>query len=323
MVVFGLLDSQSLFSQMSNIRLDGYVYTRESFREAFNLLRQGGMLSISFYLAGKLWLLDRLVTMVRSATNTVPLIYIRTAGSVFILAGKGFVPTGPERFTNYRRIEWTPVGTPEALDDWPYLYLSQRFIPLDYLITIGVLLVISLLFLHLSSSKNRKGVDPHFFLLGAGFLLLETKSITTISLYFGTTWFVSMIVILGVLIMVLLANLVASRLRQFSLILYLPLIASVGYLYFFPTQNVLAWPFLARLIYSLIVIPLPIFFAGLIFSSTFRESEDPSFSFGSNLLGAMVGGFVEYLGMITGMKSLLLVVLVFYLASLLVRLRIA
>jgi len=321
MVVFAFLDSQGLFSQMSNIRLDGYVYTRESFREAFSLLRQGGLMSISFFSAGKLWLLDRLITMVRSATGTVPLIYTKPTGQVIILAGKGFIPEGPARFINYRRIDWVPSGTPEALDDWPYLYLRQRFIPLDYCIIIGVLLVTSLLFLLLSSDQTRKGVDLHFFFLGAGFLLLETKSITTISLYFGTTWFVSMIVILGVLIMVFLANLVASTLKQFSLIFYLPLLTSVGFLYFFPTQNVLAWPFLSRLIYSLLIIPLPIFFAGLIFSSTFRENQDPTFSFGSNLLGAMVGGFVEYLGMITGTGALLLVVLTFYLASLLVRLR--
>ena len=69
------------------------------------------------------------------------------------------------------------------------------------------------------------------------------------------------------------------------------------------------------------VIPLPIFFAGLIFSSTFRESQDPSFAFGSNLLGAMVGGFAEYFGMITGMKALLLLVIGFYLGSLCVKMR--
>ena len=323
MVVFGLLDSQSVFSQMSNIRLDGYVYTEESFREAFSLLRERGLLSISFYSAGQLWLLDRLVTMVRSSTHTVPLVYTRPTGQVTILAGNGFVPQGPSHLVNYRRIEWSPSGTPEATDDWPYLYLRKRFIPSDYLVNVGALLIISLIFVFLSSDSKRKGIDLHFFFLGAGFLLLETKSITTISLYFGTTWFVSMVVILGVLIMVLLANLVASRLKRFSLVLYLPLIASIGFLYFYPTQNVLAWPFLSRLIYSLIIIPLPIFFAGLIFSSTFRESQNPSFSFGSNLLGATVGGFAEYLGMITGMKALLLVVLVFYLASFLVRLRVS
>jgi hypothetical protein len=35
----------------------------------------------------------------------------------------------------------------------------------------------------------------------------------------------------------------------------------------------------------------------------------------------MVGGFVEYLGMITGTKTLLLIVLVLYLASLAIRMR--
>ena len=130
-----------------------------------------------------------------------------------------------------------------------------------------------------------------------------------------------MVVILGVLIMVLLANLLASRVERFSLNWYLPLIVSVGFLYLFPIQNAAGWSFLLRLLFSLFVIPLPIFFAGLIFSFTFRESGDPSFSFGSNLLGAMVGGFVEYLGMITGMRALLLVVMIFYLASLLVKLR--
>jgi hypothetical protein len=70
-----------------------------------------------------------------------------------------------------------------------------------------------------------------------------------------------------------------------------------------------------------LLIPLPIFFAGLIFSLSFRTSEDPSFAFGSNLIGTMVGGFVEYLGMITGTKTLLLIVLVLYLASLAIRMR--
>jgi hypothetical protein len=320
MIIFGFLDSQGLFSQMSSIRLDGYVYTSESFKEAFSLLKDGGLLAVSFFSGGKSWLIDRLISMVRFTTGTAPLVYAKPTGQFIILAGKGFIPQGPSQFITYQRIDWHPSGTPEAVDDWPYLYLRQRFIPLDYLINIGLLLAISLAYVFLSSRGERKGVDIHFFSLGAGFLLLETKSITTVSLYFGTTWFVSMIVILGVLIMVLLANLVASRVKRFSLIFYLPLIASIGFLYFFPTQNVLAWPFLSRFIYSLGVIPLPIFFAGLIFSTTFRETQDPSFSFGSNLLGAMVGGFVEYLGMITGTEALLLVVAAFYLASLLVRL---
>lgn len=315
MVVFGFLDSQSLFSQMSNIRLDGFVYTRESFREAFGLLRPGGLLSISFFSSGKMWLVDRLASMVASATGVSPVIYFQPTGHVILLAAKGFAPRAPDRFTRFRRVELRSAGTPEALDDWPYLYLRQRAIPLDYLTTIGALLALSLLFVFFSADKQRRGIDPHFFFLGAGFLLLETKSITTISLYFGATWFVSMIVILGVLVMVLLANLLATRLRRFSPALYLPLAAALAFFYFFPTQLVLSWSFPMRLLFSLAVVPLPIFFAGLIFSLTFRDSRDPGFSFGSNLLGAMAGGFVEYLGMITGTRALLLIVLVFYLAS--------
>ena len=321
MIVFGFLDSQGLFSQMTNIRLDGYVYTRESFQEAFSLLKPGGLMSVSFFAARSLWLFDRLISMVRSASGSTPLIYTKSTGQVILLAAKGSAVHGPTEFKTYRQVQRNPPDTAEALDDWPYLYLRARSIPLDYCITIGFLVVVSLLFIFLTFEKTNRRLDFHFFFLGAGFLLLEMKSITTISLYFGATWLVSMLVILGVLIMVLLANFFASRLKTFSLLLYLPLIVSLCFVYFFPHSVVLSWSSYARFLYSVIVIPLPIFFAGLIFSLSFRTSEDPSLAFGSNLLGAMVGGFVEYLGMITGTKTLLLIVLVFYLVSLATRMR--
>ena len=185
----------------------------------------------------------------------------------------------------------------------------------------GSLLLISALFIAATFDKQRRGLELHFFFLGAGFLLLETKSITTLSLFYGATWLVSMLVILGVLIMVLLANLVAARIERFHRWLYLPLLASVVFLYVFPNALVLGWAPSARLLYSILLMPLPIFFAGLIFSASLKASAEPGFAFGSNLLGAMVGGFVEYLGMIAGSKALLLLVLALYLASLLARSR--
>lgn len=323
MVVFGFLDSQSLFSQMSNIRLDGYVYTRESFQEAFRLLRDGGLMSVSFFSAGHIWLLDRLIAMVRSATGILPKVYAAPSGQIIVVAAKGFDPKTPSELKSYRRIERNPLEIPEARDDWPYLYLRRNFIPLDYCVTIGALLLVSLFFVFATSESERKGIDLHFFFLGAGFLLLETKSITTLSLYFGTTWLVSMVVILGVLLMVLLANLVAMRIKRFSRALYAPLIVSVLFLYLLPNSIVIDFSLFVRLIYSILIIPLPIFFAGLIFSLSLREVKDSSFAFGSNLLGAMVGGFVEYVGMITGTKALLLIVIAFYLASLLIQVRLA
>lgn len=323
LIAFGFLDSQSLFSQMSSIRLDGYVYTRESFAEAFQLVRPGGLMSVSFFSGGHIWLFDRLIAMVRSASGAMPLIFTTPSGQVIIVAPKGFTPPVPADLQFYRAIQKTPRNAEEARDDWPYLYLRWPTIPADYLAAIGFLLLVSVGFVFATMERHRRGIDLNFFFLGAGFLLLETRGITTLSLFFGATWLVSMVAILGVLLMVWAANMVAGRLARFSLWYYLPLLGSVALLYLLPASTVLGWPMAARWLYCLILLPLPIFFAGLIFSLGFRAHPNPSFAFGSNLLGAMVGGFAEYAGMATGTQALLLMVLGFYLLSFLGRSRLA
>jgi hypothetical protein len=70
--------------------------------------------------------------------------------------------------------------------------------------------------------------------------------------------------------------------------------------------------------WTILVIPLPIFFAGIIFSTTFRESAAPAAVFGANLIGAMLGGFCEYLAMAVGNHRLSILVIVAYLGSMLV-----
>ena len=67
--------------------------------------------------------------------------------------------------------------------------------------------------------------------------------------------------------------------------------------------------------------PLPIFFAGLIFSTTFRQASNPSSFFGANLIGAMIGGFSEYLSMKVGNRNLTCLVMGAYLVSLGFRMR--
>ncbi len=156
-----------------------------------------------------------------------------------------------------------------------------------------------------------------------GFLLLETKSISDCSLYFGTTWFVTMVVVAGVLLMVLAANLVAMRMSRFGTWLYAPLIVTLLLLYFVKRDSVLALSFDERLLWSLLVVPLPIFFAGLIFSTTFRQASNPSSFFGANLIGAMIGGFSEYLSMVIGNQNLMFLVIAAYLVSLGLQMRLA
>jgi hypothetical protein len=201
-------------------------------------------------------------------------------------------------------------------DDWPFLYLSRKTIPADYLIVIGILLAITIPVVLILRGREFSVSDGHFLFLGLGFLLLETKSISDCSLYFGTTWFVTLVVVTGVLLMVLAANVVAMRMRRFRTWLYAPLIATLFLLYFVKRDVVLALSFNERLLWSLLIVPLPIFFAGLIFSTTFRQGSNPSSFLGANLIGAMIGGFSEYLAMLMGNQNLMFIVIGAYLISL-------
>ena len=323
MVVFGWLDSQALFSSMSNIRLDGYIYTVESIKMAYGLLEPDGMLSLSF-MAGHEWMYKKLVRMVREATGRPPVVYA-SGGQVIICAPRGPLAAPPPEYGRFVRL---PLPADPAAfkvdaptDDWPFLYLSGKTIPADYLIVIGLLLAVCLGAVYAIRGREFSVNDGHFLFLGLGFLLLETKSIGDCSLYFGTTWFVTMLVVAGVLLMVLAANIAAMRLKRFDTRLYLPLLVSLVLLYAVDREVILALDFRWRLLWTLLAVPLPIFFAGLIFSTTFRDAARPAVLFGANLIGAMIGGFCEYLGMVTGSRSLMLLVICAYLLSLLCRVR--
>ena len=60
----------------------------------------------------------------------------------------------------------------------------------------------------------------------------------------------------------------------------------------------------------------PVFAANLLFSLVFREQEVAEHLFGWNILGATLGGLLEYAGMGTGYGALALVVLACYAAAL-------
>jgi hypothetical protein len=318
LVSFGFLDSHGLFSSMANIRLDGFVYTVEGIRSAWDLVNERGVMTLAFARA-RPWLGGKLYRMVTEATGREPRVYSRPNGVMVMIVEKQPMPNPPAAFRDFT--PWRPtdldVASPPASDDWPYLYLRERTIPPDYVLVILSLLVISVVAVARLKPRGTGAEDLHFGAMGMGFLLLETKSIVDCSLYFGATWVVSLIVIAGVLLMVLLANGLASRLRGFTTWLYLPLIGSILLLYAVPNDAILRLPFAGRLAWTVLVVPIPIFFAGLVFSGTFKRSPLSSAAFGANLVGAMVGGFAEYLSMATGRRSLVLVVIGAYLVSLL------
>ncbi|MCZ6603455.1 MAG: hypothetical protein O6952_10650, partial [Planctomycetota bacterium] len=220
LIVFGYLDSQALFSSMSNIRLDGYVYTVESIRTAFERLNDDGAIALSFLAGDKVELIDRLIRMVREATGRKPICYFGN-GPVTLLSFKNPPDDVPDEFGPWRRFIGEPPAGPIPTDDWPYLYMSRRGIPTDYLLVIGTLLVLSVVAVLGLMPRGAGFAEVHFFFMGVGFLLLQTRSISTCSLYFGATWMVTTVIIIGVLLMVLLANyVVLHHLRSFSRRLY-------------------------------------------------------------------------------------------------------
>lgn len=319
LIIFGVLDSQALFSSMSNVRLDGFVYTMESIRTAFGLLDDDGLLSVSFAAHGHKWLVKKLIGMVTEATGQPPLVYW-DGGEAVLLAFRQPPMTFPRQISHFEQSdEFGPAQPAIPTDDWPYLYLVKKGIPTDYIVVIGTLLILSIVSVVLLTPKGDRGSNRHFFFLGLGFLLLQTKSITACSLYFGATWFVTTLVVAGVLLMVFLANYVADKyLSGFRPVFYLPLFLTLMAVFFTPSDAILSLPVVGRLLWIVIAVPLPIFFAGLIFSTTFKISQNPSANLGANLIGATIGGFLEYLGMALGHNFLIILIAAAYLCSFLI-----
>ena len=76
-----------------------------------------------------------------------------------------------------------------------------------------VLVVSTVVVLFVLRGPARAAWSWTFFLLGAGFMLLETKSIIQFALLWGSTWVVASLAIASVLSMALVANFVVSRME--------------------------------------------------------------------------------------------------------------
>jgi hypothetical protein len=149
--------------------------------------------------------------------------------------------------------------------------------------------------------------------MGAAFLLLETKNIVQFALLFGTTWFVNSLVFAGVLVAVYLAVETARRVRlPRPAVLYGVLIASLVLAWLVPQESLLALPIIARFFAGSALAFAPVFLANLVFAQRFSDVQNSGTAFAVNLLGAMVGGALEYLSLITGYHVLLIVIGVLY-----------
>ena len=148
-------------------------------------------------------------------------------------------------------------------------------------------------------------------------MLLETKSIVQFALLWGSTWSSASLAIASVLVMALAGAIVAGRVeirrRRFIAAALLGLIALN---YFVPVGRVTFESRAAESLFYGVLVFSPVFCAGLLFSSSFKESASTATDFGANLLGAMVGGVCEYLSLLAGYQFLLVLVAACYLAAL-------
>jgi hypothetical protein len=90
------------------------------------------------------------------------------------------------------------------------------------------------------------------------------------------------------------------------------LFASLGVAFLLPPESLLLDPPWLRYVFAAALAFAPVFFANLVFTYSFRDTKTADMAFASNLLGAMVGGALEYIALVTGYQALLLLVAALY-----------
>jgi hypothetical protein len=207
-----------------------------------------------------------------------------------------------------------PFNIPE--DDWPYLYLQKREIPTPHMVMIAIILVLMLAAVRFLLPAGKIG-PSHFLFLGAGFMLVEVHSISKIALLFGSTWIVNVVIISAILIMILCANLLVlkfkiDRVRYW----YAGLFVSLALAYLIPVQSFFFLPgYFARGLLVGAFYSLPLFFAGVIFARSIKKVAGVDAAFASNMLGSAVGGMLESASFLFGIKAVVLIAVLLYLAS--------
>ncbi|HUR55225.1 MAG TPA: hypothetical protein VMZ71_13915, partial [Gemmataceae bacterium] len=330
-IAFGLLDSHTSGSAMTNARLDHYVYTRESLTQAKALLNPGGVVVLSFE-AQKPHIADRMARALGEVFGEAPMVF-RVPGNTYGWGGVFFVAgdqaaarrqiAADPRFAALVK-EWETAmpfalpGTSEVpSDDWPYIYLESRHVPpLYFLLCVALVGLFAFGARQLESPKILRGWDrtqTHFALLGAAFMLLEVQNISKAAVVLGNTWVVNAVIISGVLCMILLANALAGWAKKLPVWpVYAALVGSCAGLYFVDLSQFAGLPYAAKAVVVGLIASLPMLFSGLVFAKSFAVAERKDSALGANLFGSLVGALLQTITFVTGVKALLLIVGVLY-----------
>lgn len=314
LMILALPDSLTLVQGASSIRLESYLFTREAAEAYREHLSDAGVFSM-YNLYREPWLVDRYAATLEAAFGHAPCV-TKLDDTAFAVLTIGVEPdniTCPESDT------WTrTAATPDPVhDDRPFPYLREPSIPSFYLVALGLILAASLLLVRAVGGPLR-GLRNHLdlFFMGVAFLLLETKNVVQFALLFGTTWLVNSLVFAGVMLSVLLAVVISKKVVVRRLAIpyaLLGLAIVIGWIV--PQSALLPLSTPVRLIVACALAFAPIFLANIIFAQRFRETTDSTNAFAANLIGAMVGGVLEYSSLIIGYRNLLVVAFLLYSAA--------
>lgn len=340
LIIFGLLDSHTT-TAMTNARLDHYVYTRQSIERAKSLLADGGVMVLSFD-AMRMYIADRMSHCIEDVFGERPLAFRITpnvrswGGTVFVAGDQKAINSRLAENPRLARLvhEWqqaNPLAITNkarvATDDWPYIYLEKPSIPTLYILLaflLGALVVYGRLQLGITSmAVTMQRSDWHFFLLGAAFMLLETQNISKASVVLGNTWLVNAVIVSGIMMMILMSNLIAAKFPRLPKApIAACLIGTCIALYFVDLSRFAFLSFTTKAVVVGLLTTLPMLFSGLIFIDSFAKTERKDSALGANLMGALVGGALQSVTYIIGIKALLLLVAGLYSAALMFRPRI-
>ena len=315
LILFALPDSLTLVAGQSSLRLESYLFTREALTTAREHLTPGGTFTMYNYYRER-WLVDRYAGTLAEVFGQTPCVDDVGAGQL------AAITVSADANAIECSSPWRTAGEvpPPATDNHPFPYLREAGIPEFYLVAIGLILAFSVFVVRTTAGSlrpMRHHADLAF--MGAAFLLLETKNVVQFALLFGTTWFVNALVFGGVLLSVLAAIEVTrrwpTRSSRSRAVTYIVLLLALGVAWILPPELLLQLDLAPRFVAAMVVAFTPIFLANMVFAQRFAETDDSTTAFGANLLGAMVGGVLEYLSLITGYQALLLVVGLLYAAA--------
>jgi SAM-dependent methyltransferase len=321
-IFFYWIDSHPGSTNSAGFRLDSFVYTRECFEQCKERLKPGGRLLLYAWMSPEARL-KILHTMNQAFGTKIQTYRVRPYEYQWLFAvGEGF-EADPGSIA-------IPTELPDAsaarilTDDWPFLYLGDGTSWTQFLKFIAFIICVSAVGIAMTtSSKESEPRDVRslivFFLFGVSFMLVETTLIMQAALIFGNTWKVVGYVVIAILMMAFAGNvLVQRRILPLHPFLYGScLLITLILLWFFRSKELFFT--LRNMPYAsfqfIVLASLPVFFSSIIFSMLLNGFPAVNQALGSNLLGAMVGGCLEYVAMGIGYRALTLAIPIIYLLA--------